>query len=52
MATTASILIVDPGAGAPWLPDRLTELGAAVSVTADAGRALHALDADRPDALL
>jgi len=51
MATTASILIVDPGAGAPWLPDRLTELGAAVSVTADAGRALHALDADRPDAL-
>ena len=51
MATTASILIVDSGADAPWLPDRLTELGATVSVTADAGRALHALDADRPDAL-
>jgi len=51
MATTASILIVDPGATAPWLHDRLTALGASVSVTADAGGALLALAADRPLAL-
>lgn len=51
MATTASILIVDPGASAPWLQDRLTAHGAAVSVTADAGGALRALEADRPLAL-
>lgn len=51
MATTASILIVDPGATALWLHDRLTALGATVSVTVDTGGAQRALEADRPHAL-
>jgi len=51
MATTASILIVDSGAEAPWLRDRLVAAGAQVAVASDADAAVRQLDGGRFDAV-
>lgn len=51
MATTASILIVDSGAEAPWLRDRLVAAGAQVAMASDADAAVRQLDGGRFDAV-